>query len=109
MNVKGVLTLMGFAQKAGKLAGGDAAVENFLAKERLALLIVSEELSEQRQELSEQRQEQWQAEAEKHGIEAVVLPATKLEMGLAVGMSPRGVIGIMEENMAEAIKKKMQD
>ncbi len=30
MNVKGILTLMGFAQKAGKLAGGDAAVENFL-------------------------------------------------------------------------------
>ena len=102
MNVKGVLTLMGFAQKAGKLAGGDAAVENFLVKERLALLIVSEELSEQ-------RQAHWQEEAKKHGVEAVVLPATKLEMGLAVGMSPRGIIGIMEENMAEAIKKKMQD
>lgn len=102
MNVKGILTLMGFAQKAGKLAGGDAAVENFLEKERLALLILSDELSEQRKEY-------WQQQAQLHGIESITLNATKLEMGLAVGMSPRGIIGLMDRNMAEAIMKKMQD
>lgn len=46
MNEKGILTLMGFAQKAGKLAAGDAAVENFLQKGKIALLILSEEVSE---------------------------------------------------------------
>lgn len=102
MNVKGILTLMGFAQKAGKLAGGDAAVENFLEKDRLALLILSDELSEQRREY-------WQQQAKLHEIESIKLNATKLEMGLAVGMSPRGIIGIMDRNMAEAIMKKMQD
>ncbi|MBE6113152.1 MAG: L7Ae/L30e/S12e/Gadd45 family protein [Anaerotignum sp.] len=102
MNVKGILTLMGFAQKAGKLAGGDAAVENFLEKDRLALLILSDELSEQRREY-------WQQQAKLHEIESITLNATKLEMGLAVGMSPRGIIGIMDRNMAEAIMKKMQD
>ena len=102
MNVKGILTLMGFAQKAGKLAGGDAAVENFLAKEKIALLILSDELSDQ-------RKEHWQLQAQLHGIESITLNATKLEMGLAVGMSPRGIIGIMDRNMAEAIMKKMQD
>ncbi len=102
MNVKGILTLMGFAQKAGKLAGGDAAVENFLEKDRLALLILSDELSEQ-------RKADWQQQAQLHGIESMTLHATKLEMGLAVGMSPRGIIGIMDRNMAEAILKKAQE
>ena len=71
-------------------------------KERLALLILSDELSEQRKEY-------WQQQAQLHGIESITLNATKLEMGLAVGMSPRGIIGIMDRNMAEAIMKKMQD
>lgn len=102
MNQKGILTLMGFAQKAGKLAGGDAAVENFLEKGRLVLLILSDELSEQ-------RKVHWQQQAQLHEIEYVILNATKVEMGLAVGMSPRGIIGIMDRNMAEAIMKHMQD
>ncbi len=102
MNVKGILTLMGFAQKAGKLAGGDAAVENFLEKKRLALLILSDELSEQRKAY-------WQQQAQLHGVAYMTLNATKAEMGLAAGMSPRGIIGIMDRNMAEAMMKHMQD
>ena len=102
MNVNGILTLMGFAQKAGKLAAGESAVENFLQKERLALLIVSAELADQRRAF-------WQQQAEANGIGCITLDATKLEMGLAVGQSPRGIIGIMDRNMAEAIMKKMQE
>lgn len=102
MNKQGILTLLGFAQKAGKLAAGEAAVENFLKKERLLLLLVSEELAQQRKAF-------WKQQAENHGIVCAEVHATKLELGLAVGLSPRGIIGIMDRNMAEAIMKKMQD
>ena len=33
MNKQGILTMLGFVQKAGKLAAGEAAVENFLKKQ----------------------------------------------------------------------------
>ena len=101
MNVKGILTLMGFAQKAGKLAAGDAAVDNFLQKGKVALLILSEEVSEN-------KKRDWQLKADLAETAMVTLNASKLEMGLAVGMSPRGIIGIMDKNMAEAIMKKLQ-
>ena len=41
MNKQGVLTMLGFAQKAGKLAAGEAAVENFLKKEKIVFFIVA--------------------------------------------------------------------
>lgn len=103
MNVKeGILTLLGFAQKAGKLAAGESAVENFLKKGRLLLLVISAELSESRKRF-------WQQQAQVYQVPWIVLEATKLELGLAIGSSPRGVIGILDRNMAEAIMKKMQD
>ena len=40
MNVKGILTLLGFAQKAGKLAAGESAAENFLKKSRMLLYVI---------------------------------------------------------------------
>lgn len=102
MNVKGILTLLGFAQKAGKLAAGESAAENFLKKGRLLLLVISAELSESRKRF-------WQQQAQVYQVPWIVLEATKLELGLAIGSSPRGVIGILDRNMAEAIMKKMQD
>ena len=102
MNVKGILTLLGFAQKAGKLEAGESAVENFLKKGRLLLLVISAELSESRKRF-------WQQQAQVYQVPWIVLEATKLELGLAIGSSPRGVIGILDRNMAEAIMKKMQD
>lgn len=102
MNVKGILTLLGFAQKAGKIAAGEAAVENFLTKGRLSLLFVSAELSENRKRY-------WQQLSEFNDVTLVTVDATKIEMGLALGMSPRGIIGVRDQNMAEAIMKKMQE
>lgn len=101
MNEKGILTLLGFAQKAGKLAAGDAAVENFLNKGKVALLVLSEEVSEN-------KKRDWVQRAKLAETTIITLHVTKLEMGLAVGMSPRGIIGVMDKNMAEAIEKKLQ-
>ena len=102
MNIQGILTLIGFAQKAGKLAAGESAVGNFLKKGRLALILLSEELSEQRRDV-------WQKQAQLYEVTAITSPATKVEIGLAVGQSPRGIIGIMDLKMAEAVMKKIEN
>ena len=102
MNIQGILTLMGFAQKAGKLAAGESAVENFLKKGRVRLLVLSEELSEQRRDF-------WQKQAQLYEITAITIPVTKVEIGLAVGQSQRGIIGMMDSKMAEAVMKKLED
>ena len=102
MNKQGILTLLGFAQKAGKLAAGEAAVENFLKKGRLKLLLLSGELSQN-------KQADWQKQAETYEITWVCVDITKIELGTAVGLSPRGIVGVMDQSMAEAIMKKIQD
>jgi len=102
MNKQGILTLVGFAQKAGKLAAGEAAVENFLPKKRIKLLLVSAEIAEA-------RQQDWQRQAGVWGTSFAVVEIAKIELGLAAGLSPRAVLGIMDENMAEAIMKKLQE
>ena len=102
MNKQGVLTMLGFAQKAGKLAAGEAAVENFLKKEKIVLLIMSEELSDNRKEY-------WVRRAKYANISILTVDISKLDLGWAIGNSPRGIIGIMDPGMADAVRKKITE
>ena len=102
MNRQCVLTMLGFAQKAGKLAAGEAAVENFLKKEKIALLLVSEEVSDN-------RKEDWMRQAEYYNVPIAEVAISKLDLGWAVGNSPRGIIGIMDQGMADAVRKKIAE
>ena len=102
MNKQGVLTMLGFAQKAGKLAAGEAAVENFLKKEKIVLLIMSEELSDNRKEY-------WVRQAKYANISILTVDISKLDLGWAFGNSPRGIIGIMDPGMADAVRKKITE
>lgn len=101
MNIDGLLTLLGFAQKGKLLTAGDANVEAYLKKGKVVLLIVASDLSENRKRY-------WQMRATQHGIE-LFEASDKLQLGLAMGMSPRTVIGITDAKMAEAMVKKMHD
>ena len=102
MNTKGILTMLGFAQKAGKVAAGEAAVENFLKKEKIVLLLVSEELSDNRREY-------WERQAEFYNVPIVAVPISKLDLGWAIGSSPRGIVGLMDQGMADAVRKKIAE
>ncbi len=102
MNRQGVLTMLGFAQKARKLAAGEAAVENFLKKEKITLLLVSEETSDNRKEF-------WMKQAEFYDVPIETVEISKLDLGWAVGSSPKSIIGIMDQNMADAVKKKLAE
>lgn len=102
MNKQGILTMLGFAQKAGKLAAGEAAVENFLKKDKIALLVVSEEISENRMTF-------WQRQAEFYNVPLATVDIEKLDLGWAIGSSPKAVVGIMDQKMAEAVRKKIEE
>lgn len=102
MNKQGLLTMLGFAQKAGKLAAGEAAVENFLKKEKIVLLVMSEELSDNRKEY-------WIRQAEYANIPIFAVEISKLDLGWAIGSSPRGIIGVLDQGMADAVRKKISE
>lgn len=93
------LTLLGFAQKSNKLVSGDSAVEALLKKHKIKLLILAADLSTNRQ---------------KHYINwsndikiPCLIGGNKVELGIALGVSPRAVIGIIDEQMANAILQRM--
>lgn len=100
MDKQGVLTMLGFAQKAGKVAAGEAQVENFLKKGKIVLLILSDELSDNRKEY-------WMRQAEYFEVPILTVAIDKLELGWAIGNSPRGIIGVMEKGLADAVRKKI--
>ena len=99
MDKTGVLTLLGFAQKGKNLAAGEANVEAYLKKGKVHLLLIAEDQSAK-------NQQRWLYLAENYAIEAILF-GTKEELGRAVGMSPRGIVGITDEQMAKAILKKI--
>lgn len=98
MDSTGILTLLGFAQKGKNLAAGEANVEAYLKKGKVSLLIIATDQSEK-------NQNKWKYLANEWGIESITF-ATKEELGRAIGMSPRGIVGITDNQMAQAILNK---
>lgn len=94
-----VLTLLGFAKKAGKLVAGDSNVQAALDKKQGRLLIVATDISEK-------NKERWYKRAKMHAINVLEI-STKPVLGLAVGLSPRGILCILDERMAQAIEDAM--
>jgi len=93
------LTMLGFAQKSGKIVSGDTAVNALLNKKRIYLLIIAEDLSNN-------RKKHWKMVAQKEQIPILVM-GTKVELGLAIGLSPRAIIGVTDETMVKALEEKI--
>ncbi len=60
-------------------------------------------------ELSDNRKEYWTRQAEYANISILTVAISKLDLGWAIGNSPRGIIGIMDQGMADAVRKKITD
>ena len=90
---KWLLTMLGFAAKSRKAVAGESNVEAALKKDRVELLLVAEDAA---------NKEHWQRVAADRGIE--ILTASKqLEIGLAMGLSPRAIVAVTDRQMKEAI------
>lgn len=94
-----VKTLLGFARKGNYLISGEAAMEAALKRRQVSLVLLAEDLPEKRQ-LS------WTRWCQDLQLPYVIL-GSKEEFGNALGMSPRGIIGIKDSKMAEAIINKL--
>jgi len=95
-NKEKVLTMLGFAQKGGKLVSGESAVKAMFDKGQIHLLILAEDLSENRRRF-------WVNIAERDNVPVLII-GNKHELGVAVGLSPRALLGITDKQMAKSIK-----
>jgi len=91
-----VLTMLGFAKKSGKLVSGESAVKAMFDKNQIYLLILAEDLGENRKKF-------WMNIAERDSVPVIVI-GNKYELGLAVGLSPRALLGITDKQMAQSIR-----
>ena len=95
MDEKWLLTMLGFAAKARKAVAGESNVEAALKKDKVELLIIAVDASAK-------NKEHWQREKKKKNI-PLLSAAAQTEIGLAMGLSPRAIIAVMDRQMKEAI------
>lgn len=99
--LKQIEALLGFAAKSGKIVAGDNAAKDKLKKGNIYLIILASDAS---QEL----RDYYVYNSEKHKI-PLVSSGKKLELGLAIGKSQRGVIGITDKQLAGSIVKLIKE
>lgn len=90
------LTLLGFARKANKIVSGEEGVKSFFKKGGIKLLVIAEDFPEK-------RKNSWKELASSLGIEYIEI-CDKESLGTAIGTSPRALVGILDEKMAESLK-----
>ena len=96
MNNK-ILTLLGFASKAGKLSYGQAASFEAISKRKTKLLVVASNISAK-------SQKELKFYAEKNKIPFLILEETGItELSNAVGRSC-GAVSVNDDSFADAIK-----
>ncbi len=98
-NKEKIMTLLGFAQKAGKLCSGVETVLNKSKKKEASLLILAEDAPAD-------VADRMKRTALGEDIPYIVL-GRKNELGIAIGRSGRNVVLIMDEGFASAILKNI--
>ena len=93
MNTR-ILSLIGIARRAGKIATGDAQVEAMLKKRKGFLLIMAEDASG-----AQKKYNQWAGDLKL----PILVIGTKLELGHSIGLSPRSAVLILDQGFAKAI------
>lgn len=90
-----ILSLIGMAAKAGKLAAGHSAVEDALAKGRARLLLFSLDLSEGTKDRI--------LRAGGRDVLRQMTLLTKEEAGLLLGRDAAGVLAVQDDGLADAL------
>lgn len=93
-------SLLGFAQRAGKIISGEQGVELALRRGKVRCLIISKDSTEN-------TQCRYIKMAENYNV-AWYLYGTKSELGRALGKSQRAVVAVIEAGFANAIKTVMK-
>lgn len=94
-------SLLGFAQRAGKLVSGEDGVQGALRKKNAYCLIIAEDSSEN-------TLKKFMFLAEKYRV-PVYIYGTKVQLGQAIGKSRRALVLIQDPGFAQAIQKILAD
>ena len=95
-----VFTMLGFAQKAGKVFSGDATVEAKISKRGASLVIVASDAPENTKRKMKRLADQKRIPIKIFG--------EKCELGIAIGKSPRNVVLIMDAGFAGTLMKYLK-
>ena len=93
------LSMLGIAAKAGRLASGETAVEQAVRKGRAALVILSEDAS--------QNTSKKFYNLCRHTAVPVIVFETKESLGRAIGKGERSSIAVLDAALAEAIRERI--
>ncbi len=103
---QGIYTLLGFAQKAGRLTSGNDAVRLQLAKGGVRLVLLAQDLSENSREDFLKNFERLPRRT--RDVVDVWLFGRKDELGLAAGKAARGIWALSDENFAGGMISKLE-
>ncbi|MBP3907210.1 MAG: ribosomal L7Ae/L30e/S12e/Gadd45 family protein [Peptostreptococcaceae bacterium] len=90
-----IYSFLGLAQRAGKLVSGDDSTMLDIKKNKVNLVIVADDASNNTKKLFKDK-------TSFRNITCVTY-STKLQLGLAIGKAPRAVLGIKDANFANKI------
>lgn len=93
--VEKIYGLLGLAQRAGKVASGEAAAEANIEKEKAKLVLLAKDASER-------TIAHFTGLCERHNIKFMII-GEKIKYGIAMGKSPRSVVVILDDNFARSI------
>ncbi len=94
-NLYKIYSLLGFAQKAGKISAGTTAVKSSLTRRNAHLLVMSNDIADNSKEMLENI-------CQKVDVPYLTL-GSKYELGKSVGKAYRVAITINDKKMAQAI------
>lgn len=100
-NLNKVFSLLGFAQKAGKISSGTMAAKTSLLRKRARVLIISHDIAEK-------TRESLIATCNRQNIPWIML-GNKTELGVCVGKAYRVALTINDTSMAEAIMNAVNE
>lgn len=90
-----IYSFLGLAQRAGKLVSGDDSTMLDIKKNKVKLVIVADDASNNTKKLFKDK-------TSFRNINCVIY-STKLQLGLAIGKSPRAVVGIKDASFANKV------
>ena len=96
-----IYSFLGLAQRAGKLVSGDDSTMLEIKKNRVKLVIVADDASNNTKKLFKDK-------TSFRNINCVTY-STKLQLGLAIGKAPRAVVGIKDARFANKVLELIEN
>ena len=99
MKRNSVLSLIGIAKKAGKIAAGEFQTENAVKSGSAGLVVISEEASENTKKKVRNMCAFYEV--------PIFFYGTKVQLGAAIGCEFRASLAVTDEGLSDAIKKQL--